>query len=61
LSDFLLWECAYAELAFVDTLFPDLSMAEVDAVLADFAKRERRYGAVEPAPVVDGVNPVAEA
>ena len=66
LSDFLLWECAYAELAFVDTLFPDLSMAEVDAVLADFAKRERRYGGVEPAPVepapvVDGVEPVAEA
>ena len=66
LSDFLLWECAYAELAFVDTLFPDLSMAEVDAVLADFAKRERRYGGVEPAPVepapvVDGVEPVTEA
>ena len=71
LSDFLLWECAYAELAFVDTLFPDLTMAEVDVVLADFAKRERRYGGVEPAlvepapvvpaPVVDGVEPVAEA
>ncbi|HEY0928666.1 MAG TPA: polyprenyl diphosphate synthase [Gemmatimonas sp.] len=49
LSDFLLWECAYAELAFLDVNFPDLAMSELDAVFADFAKRDRRYGAV-PAP-----------
>ena len=49
LSDFLLWESAYAELAFLDVNFPDLSTADLDAVFADYAKRERRYGAV-PAP-----------
>ncbi len=46
LSDFLLWESAYAELAFLDVNFPDLSTADLDAVFADYAKRERRYGAV---------------
>jgi undecaprenyl diphosphate synthase len=46
LSDFLLWECAYAELAFLDVLFPDLSTADVDAALAHFATRERRFGDV---------------
>ena len=49
LSDFLLWECAYAELAFLDVHFPDLSSADLDAVLADYAARERRFGDV-PAP-----------
>lgn len=45
LSDFLLWECAYAELVFLDTLWPDLTVAELDSALADFATRERRFGA----------------
>jgi undecaprenyl diphosphate synthase len=44
LSDFLLWESAYAELAFLDLLWPDLGAAELDAVLADFASRDRRFG-----------------
>lgn len=44
LSDFLLWECAYAELAFVDVLFPDLRDQDLDGVLADFATRDRRFG-----------------
>jgi undecaprenyl diphosphate synthase len=44
LSDFLLWECAYAELAFLDVHFPDLTTAELDAVFANFAARERRFG-----------------
>lgn len=47
LSDFLLWECAYAELAFLDVHFPDLSTADLDAVFADYAKRDRRYGGVQ--------------
>lgn len=46
LSDFLLWESAYAELAFVPVNFPDLTTADLDAVLADFAARERRFGDV---------------
>ncbi len=49
LSDFLLWESAYAELAFLDVNFPDLSTADLDAVFADYAKRDRRYGAVPAA------------
>ena len=44
LSDFLLWESAYAELSFLDVLWPDLSLADVDLALADFAGRERRFG-----------------
>jgi undecaprenyl diphosphate synthase len=54
LSDFLLWECAYAELAFVDALFPDLTTADLDAVFADFAKRDRRFGGLNSAPVPVG-------
>lgn len=46
LSDFLLWECAYAELAFLDVHFPDLTAQHLDAVFADYARRERRFGDV---------------
>jgi undecaprenyl diphosphate synthase len=46
LSDFLLWECAYAELAFLDVMWPDVTAAVLDAAFADFGSRERRYGAV---------------
>ena len=46
LSDFLLWECAYAELSFLDVLWPDLKSAHLDAVFADYAQRDRRFGAV---------------
>ncbi len=46
LSDFLLWECAYAELLFLDVLWPDVTDAVLDAAFADFARRERRYGHV---------------
>jgi undecaprenyl diphosphate synthase len=44
LSDFLLWEAAYAELRFVDTLWPDFSADDLRAALADFRSRERRFG-----------------
>jgi undecaprenyl diphosphate synthase len=46
LSDFLLWECAYAELWFTDTKWPDFSEAEFTRALHDFARRERRFGAL---------------
>lgn len=46
LSDFLLWESAYAELAFLDVHFPDLTTTELDGVLEEFAARERRFGNV---------------
>jgi undecaprenyl diphosphate synthase len=44
LSDFLLWECAYAELWFTDTLWPDFTEAEFATAIADFRRRDRRYG-----------------
>jgi undecaprenyl diphosphate synthase len=46
LSDFLLWECAYAELYFTDQLWPDFGAPELQAALADFARRQRRFGKV---------------
>jgi undecaprenyl diphosphate synthase len=47
LSDFLLWECAYAELYFTDCLWPDFAAADYDSALADFARRQRRFGKVD--------------
>lgn len=47
LSDFLLWESAYAELAFLDVNFPDLTAADLDAVFADYGARDRRFGGVK--------------
>jgi undecaprenyl diphosphate synthase len=44
LSDFLLWECAYAELLFTDTMWPDFGGEPLGAALAEFRTRERRYG-----------------
>jgi len=44
ISNFLLWQCAYAELAFCDVPWPDFREAELLQVLADFQRRERRFG-----------------
>jgi len=44
LSDFLLWESAYAELAFLDQLWPDVTEGDLEMLLTDFASRHRRYG-----------------
>jgi undecaprenyl diphosphate synthase len=44
LSDFLLWECAYAELVFADVCWPDFDEAAFDAALREFGRRERRFG-----------------
>ena len=52
LSDFLLWECAYAELVFSDVLFPDVTATLLDAALEEYARRERRFGAVPSAEAV---------
>jgi undecaprenyl diphosphate synthase len=48
LSDFLLWESAYAELYFTDCMWPDFGEAELEAALAEFSRRERRFGGVVP-------------
>jgi undecaprenyl diphosphate synthase len=47
LSDFLLWECAYAELHFVDCLWPDFDARELDNALEEYASRHRTFGAIE--------------
>jgi undecaprenyl diphosphate synthase len=47
LSDFLLWECAYAELHFVDCLWPDFDERAFDEALQEYARRDRRFGAVD--------------
>ena len=44
LSNFLLWQAAYAELLFVDTLWPDFGAADLDAAMAAFGTRNRRFG-----------------
>ena len=46
LSDFLLWECAYAELYFSPKLWPDVTTADLATAVADFHRRARRFGAV---------------
>lgn len=45
LSNFLIWEAYYAELIFVDCKWPDFGEAEVDKALAEYARRQRRFGA----------------
>ncbi len=44
LSNFLLWQAAYAELFFSDKLWPDFDEAELDRAITEFTRRERRYG-----------------
>ena len=44
LSNFLLWQAAYAELFFTETLWPDFSTHEFEQILHEFAQRERRFG-----------------
>ncbi|MDQ6759615.1 MAG: di-trans,poly-cis-decaprenylcistransferase [Acidobacteriota bacterium] len=46
ISDFLLWECAYAELVFTTKMWPDFHACDLEAALAEFGSRERRFGAV---------------
>lgn len=46
ISNFLLWQSAYAEYEFIDTLWPDFSAEEFGALVGSYTNRERRYGAV---------------
>jgi len=49
ISNFLLWQVAYSELVFSDCLWPEFGDAELDAALAEYARRDRRFGAVDSA------------
>lgn len=56
ISNFLLWQLAYTELWFTDVLWPDLDDALLDAAMADYAGRERRFGLISeqlPAPALE--------
>lgn len=46
ISNFLLWQCAYSELVFVDTLWPDFGKEHLEQAIVEFRRRERRYGGV---------------
>ena len=46
LSNFLLWQSAYSELYITDTLWPDMTAADVDLAITEFNRRNRRYGGV---------------
>lgn len=46
ISNFLLWQCAYTELVFTATLWPDFNKSDLESAIADFQKRDRRFGAV---------------
>ena len=47
ISNFLLWQCAYAEFYFTDVLWPDFNTDELDKAILAFQKRDRRYGGVK--------------
>jgi len=49
LSDFFLWECAYAELVFTPRLWPDFDVSDLEAGLREFHSRERRFGRIPDA------------
>jgi undecaprenyl diphosphate synthase len=60
LSDFLLWECAYAELVFTERMWPDFSAVDLAEAVREFSRRERRFGTVpvsrsEPEPALAAV------
>ncbi|MDY6947294.1 MAG: polyprenyl diphosphate synthase [Pseudomonadota bacterium] len=52
LSDFLLWECAYAELHFTPQLWPDFNAEDFAGALEDFSGRDRRFGRIESRPAL---------
>ncbi len=47
ISNFLLWQCAYTEFVFSQTLWPDFGKSDLEFALAEFKKRDRRFGAVK--------------
>lgn len=46
LSNFLLWQCAYSEFVFMDVLWPDFSAEDLDRAIAEYSRRNRRFGGV---------------
>ncbi len=48
ISNFLLWQCAYAELYFTDTFWPDFGREDIDIALAEYGRRKRKFGSLLP-------------
>jgi undecaprenyl diphosphate synthase len=61
ISNFLLWQVAYAELVFSDVLWPDFGEAEIDAAIAAFSQRDRRFGGVKTDAVTEPASGFAAA
>jgi undecaprenyl diphosphate synthase len=53
ISNFLLWQAAYAELVFTDCLWPDFGEEALDAALAEYARRDRRFGGIKDTPRIE--------
>ena len=53
-SNFLLWQIAYAEIWVADTLWPDFRRRDLLGAVLDYQKRDRRYGGIKPSPVALG-------
>ena len=47
LSNFLMWESAYSELIFTDVLWPDFTGEDIDAAIAEYQRRDRRFGGIK--------------
>jgi undecaprenyl diphosphate synthase len=61
ISNFLLWQCAYSELYFSDRYWPDFGPEDLDAALADYAGRQRRFGGRRAAPAGAETRPTSGA
>ena len=48
ISNFLLWQSAYAELYFTSTCWPDFGREDIDLALAEYGRRKRKFGALPP-------------
>ncbi|MEG1181829.1 MAG: undecaprenyl diphosphate synthase family protein, partial [Oscillospiraceae bacterium] len=46
ISNFLLWQCAYSEFIYMDTLWPDFTPELLDEAIAEFSRRSRRFGGI---------------
>ncbi len=56
ISNFLLWQCAYSEIIVIDTLWPDFGKEDIDNCLAEFNRRTRRFGGLNPEDIESEAN-----
>jgi len=52
LSNFLLWQCAYTEFIFLDVLWPDFGVEHIEAAMAEYLRRDRRFGGLTAQPAI---------